>query len=181
MRSLNTLNGLDSKTQYERDWGRNIDLIYQRRIFSLGGNHCVQCDQMPLAQGRTRTPKITPDQDLNPAFPVIGSLVYCESDATDMRPPIHLTEIRASISPFSVDELNTTSALANYATELFVGDFESPHRTVRVKTSIHRDLKKDDKKLRLAKLIQNLIKFSPDQRKAPGHNFTRLKRVVVIS
>nr|CAD7196810.1 unnamed protein product [Timema douglasi] len=32
-------------------------------------------------------------------------------------PPVHPTEIRTSISPFSAVELNTTSALANYATE----------------------------------------------------------------
>nr|CAD7263139.1 unnamed protein product [Timema shepardi] len=32
-------------------------------------------------------------------------------------PPVHLTEIRTSISPSSAVELNTTSALANYATE----------------------------------------------------------------
>nr|CAD7431102.1 unnamed protein product [Timema monikensis] len=32
-------------------------------------------------------------------------------------PPVHPTEIRASISPSSAVELNTTSALANYATE----------------------------------------------------------------
>nr|CAD7589685.1 unnamed protein product [Timema genevievae] len=32
-------------------------------------------------------------------------------------PPVHPTEIRTSISPSSVVELNTTSALANYATE----------------------------------------------------------------
>nr|CAD7416590.1 unnamed protein product [Timema poppensis] len=31
--------------------------------------------------------------------------------------PVHLTEIRTSISPSSAVELNTTSALANYATE----------------------------------------------------------------
>nr|CAD7424583.1 unnamed protein product [Timema monikensis] len=40
-------------------------------------------------------------------------------------PPFHPTEIRTSISPFSAVELNTTSALANYATKLmplFVGD-----------------------------------------------------------
>ncbi|CAG2057375.1 unnamed protein product [Timema podura] len=33
------------------------------------------------------------------------------------KPPVHPTEIRTSISPSSVVELNTTSALANYATE----------------------------------------------------------------
>nr|CAD7267994.1 unnamed protein product [Timema shepardi] len=32
-------------------------------------------------------------------------------------PPVHPTEIRTSISPSSAVELNTTSALANYATE----------------------------------------------------------------
>nr|CAD7575947.1 unnamed protein product [Timema californicum] len=32
-------------------------------------------------------------------------------------PPVHPTEIRTSISPFSAVKLNTTSALANYATE----------------------------------------------------------------
>nr|CAD7577189.1 unnamed protein product [Timema californicum] len=32
-------------------------------------------------------------------------------------PPVHSTEIRTSISPSSAVELNTTSALANYATE----------------------------------------------------------------
>nr|CAD7261806.1 unnamed protein product [Timema shepardi] len=33
-------------------------------------------------------------------------------------PPVHPTEIRTSISPSSAAELNTTSALANYATEV---------------------------------------------------------------
>ncbi|CAG2060855.1 unnamed protein product, partial [Timema podura] len=32
-------------------------------------------------------------------------------------PPVHPTEIRTSISPSSAVELNTTSALVNYATE----------------------------------------------------------------
>nr|CAD7402245.1 unnamed protein product [Timema cristinae] len=32
-------------------------------------------------------------------------------------PPVHPTEIRTSISPSSAVELNTTSALTNYATE----------------------------------------------------------------
>nr|CAD7587558.1 unnamed protein product [Timema genevievae] len=34
-------------------------------------------------------------------------------------PPVHPTEIRTSISPSSAVELNTTSVLANYATELY--------------------------------------------------------------
>nr|CAD7569311.1 unnamed protein product [Timema californicum] len=32
-------------------------------------------------------------------------------------PPVHPTEIRTSISPSSAVEINTTGALANYATE----------------------------------------------------------------
>nr|CAD7458958.1 unnamed protein product [Timema tahoe] len=50
---------------------------------------------------------------------IMGSPVYCDSDAlaqstTDVA---HPTEIRTSISPSSTVGLNTTSALANYATE----------------------------------------------------------------
>nr|CAD7588250.1 unnamed protein product [Timema genevievae] len=37
-------------------------------------------------------------------------------------PPVHPTKIRTSISPSSAVELNTTSALANYATEAGLGD-----------------------------------------------------------
>nr|CAD7586917.1 unnamed protein product [Timema genevievae] len=36
-------------------------------------------------------------------------------------PPVHPTEIRTSISPSSAVELNTTNALANYATEAAYG------------------------------------------------------------
>nr|CAD7569669.1 unnamed protein product [Timema californicum] len=42
-------------------------------------------------------------------------------------PPVHPTEIRTSISPSSAVELNTTSALANYATEE-QGYIETPSR-----------------------------------------------------
>ncbi|CAG2055567.1 unnamed protein product [Timema podura] len=38
--------------------------------------------------------------------------------ANEKPPPVHPTEIRTSISPSSAVELNTTSALANYATEV---------------------------------------------------------------
>nr|CAD7592619.1 unnamed protein product [Timema genevievae] len=40
-----------------------------------------------------------------------------ENDNQEKSPPVHPTEIRTSISPSSAVELNTTSALANYATE----------------------------------------------------------------
>nr|CAD7198815.1 unnamed protein product [Timema douglasi] len=61
-----------------------------------------------LIFSRKNTTFSTPDRDLNPDLSVISSAVYCE---------IHPTEIRASISPSSAVELNTTNALANYATE----------------------------------------------------------------
>nr|CAD7262000.1 unnamed protein product [Timema shepardi] len=114
----------------------------------------------------------TPNRDSNLDLPVIGSLVYCESDALDhvateaeeaiavaeaekkrqesltsddkmallgrprlgditraqirikeskefkeKSPSVHPTKIRTSISPSSAVGINTTSALANYATE----------------------------------------------------------------
>ncbi|CAG2057618.1 unnamed protein product [Timema podura] len=40
------------------------------------------------------------------------------SASVEKPPPVHPTEIRTSISPSSAVELNTTSALANYATEV---------------------------------------------------------------
>nr|CAD7195516.1 unnamed protein product [Timema douglasi] len=72
-----------------------------------------------------KTTLSTPDQDSNPDFPVIGTLVYCErgeldtvaTEAVDKPPQVHPTEIRTSISPVSEVKLNTTIVLANYATE----------------------------------------------------------------
>nr|CAD7572092.1 unnamed protein product [Timema californicum] len=46
----------------------------------------------------------------------VMALVYREM-IPEKPPPFHLTEIRTSISPSSAVELNTTRALANYATE----------------------------------------------------------------
>nr|CAD7453728.1 unnamed protein product [Timema tahoe] len=59
----------------------------------------------------------TLNRDSNLDIPVIGS--HCESSALDQvaTEAVHPTEIRTSISPSSAVELNTTSALANYATE----------------------------------------------------------------
>nr|CAD7602582.1 unnamed protein product [Timema genevievae] len=47
---------------------------------------------------------------------IINSVSY-KSLSEPPPPPVHPTEIRTSISPSSAVELNTTSALANYATE----------------------------------------------------------------
>nr|CAD7258857.1 unnamed protein product [Timema shepardi] len=81
----------------------------------------------------------TPDLDSNLNLPVIDSIVYCESSALDYaatksgseptfawresgkpfrkKTSVHPTEIRTLTSPSSAVELNTTSAVANYATE----------------------------------------------------------------
>nr|CAD7443017.1 unnamed protein product [Timema bartmani] len=71
----------------------------------------------------------TPDRDSNPNLPVIDSLVYYKRDALDhtATEAVHPTEIRTSISPSSVVWLNTTGALANYATE---ADIDSIHPKV---------------------------------------------------
>nr|CAD7397977.1 unnamed protein product [Timema poppensis] len=58
-------------------------------------------------------PKLNPKNMLDEHLPSL-------SKATDKEkpPPVHPTEIRTLISPSSAVELNTTSALANYATEI---------------------------------------------------------------
>nr|CAD7266234.1 unnamed protein product [Timema shepardi] len=65
----------------------------------------------------------------NYSVPVIGSPVYCESSALDpvTTEAVHPTEIRTSISPSSAVELNTTSVLANYATEAGSSKFNIPN------------------------------------------------------
>nr|CAD7452352.1 unnamed protein product [Timema tahoe] len=47
-------------------------------------------------------------------------------------PPVHPTEIRTSIFPSSAVELNTTSALANYATEVPQNSVNQPHLSYRI-------------------------------------------------
>nr|CAD7575338.1 unnamed protein product [Timema californicum] len=56
------------------------------------------------------------DRGLNPGPPAQKSNAL-PLDCQEKPPPVHPTEIRTSISPSSAVELNTTSALANYATE----------------------------------------------------------------
>nr|CAD7198426.1 unnamed protein product [Timema douglasi] len=49
-------------------------------------------------------------------------------------PPVHPTEIRISISPSSAVELNTTSALANYATEAGEGAVEARANSIKLES-----------------------------------------------
>nr|CAD7429544.1 unnamed protein product [Timema monikensis] len=56
-----------------------------------------------------------------------------KADGTEKPPPVHLTEIRTSISSSSAVELNTTSALANYTTEAGegnIGETKEHKRTI---------------------------------------------------
>nr|CAD7568496.1 unnamed protein product [Timema californicum] len=57
-----------------------------------------------------KTTPSSPDRDSNLDLPVL-------KQSSSTRQALHPTEIRTSISPSSAVELNTTSALANYATE----------------------------------------------------------------
>nr|CAD7199341.1 unnamed protein product [Timema douglasi] len=62
-----------------------------------------------------KTTPSSPDRDSNLDLPVLSS--RAKHDKREKPPPVHPTEIRTSISASSAVELNTTSALANYATE----------------------------------------------------------------
>nr|CAD7257700.1 unnamed protein product [Timema shepardi] len=70
------------------------------------------------------------DRGLSPGPPAQKSDTLL-LDLQEKPPPVHPTEIRTSISPSSAVELNTTSALANYATEAGIGKVEleevNPH------------------------------------------------------
>nr|CAD7395913.1 unnamed protein product [Timema cristinae] len=58
---------------------------------------------------------------------LLGNLTFLGFfwDCEEKPPPVHPTEIRTSISLSSAVELNTTSALANYATEAGITDVKS--------------------------------------------------------
>nr|CAD7575161.1 unnamed protein product [Timema californicum] len=56
----------------------------------------------------------------------LGKEEKCEKNPI---PKVHPTEIRTSISPSSAVELNTTSALANYATEADIVDVRGTQPT----------------------------------------------------
>nr|CAD7201958.1 unnamed protein product [Timema douglasi] len=72
--------------------------------------------QAPKPAGRrSRKPGI--DRKPRQAYSA-KQLERLEAEFKEKPPPLHPTEIRISISPSSAVELNTTSALANYATEV---------------------------------------------------------------
>nr|CAD7454442.1 unnamed protein product [Timema tahoe] len=92
--------GNDDNTQYStKPDNRDGSFGYTRRIVGPGSNIASVGRLKVLFLG-----------------PVDRSLVTLALDK-EKPPPVHLTEIRNSISPSSVVEINTTRALANYATE----------------------------------------------------------------
>nr|CAD7586904.1 unnamed protein product [Timema genevievae] len=101
-------------------------------------------------------------------------------------PPVHPTEIRTSISPSSAVELNTTSALVNYATEaarkgraaflcsLFEGlsFLVYPRRTLHTHTPTPPCLQKPQRWLTFSELLRRRIEFG--HRRAGRQRSTRL-------
>nr|CAD7567787.1 unnamed protein product [Timema californicum] len=65
-------------------------------------------------------------------------------------PPVHPTEIRTSISPSSAVKLDTTSALANYATEAGKTTPSSPDRDLNLDLPVLSARAQHDKRLMLA-------------------------------
>nr|CAD7399321.1 unnamed protein product [Timema poppensis] len=70
-----------------------------------------------------KTTPSSPDRDSNLDLLVLGSRAQHDKRVSQLRHRVHPTEIRTSISPSSVvEQLNTTNALANYATEAGCND-----------------------------------------------------------
>ncbi|CAG2055293.1 unnamed protein product [Timema podura] len=88
-------------------------LVYEKEAFRNQNYHQIRevvCNLDNWDDYRTRFPRT-----------VAGNKRWRGGDYEgwdEKPPPVHPTEIRTSISPSSAVELNTTSALANYATEV---------------------------------------------------------------
>nr|CAD7197251.1 unnamed protein product [Timema douglasi] len=89
-----------------------------------------------------KTAPSSPERDSNLDLPALGSLAQHETSyvTEEKPPPVHPTEIRTSISPSSAVELNTTSALANYATEAVILPPIIQKRCVVIKKKLHSDV-----------------------------------------
>nr|CAD7400498.1 unnamed protein product [Timema cristinae] len=118
---------------------------------SLTDQHKFGCGQSSLKYntscnaGSARLPVVpyhsTPPSDISESEEILQQLTEREKiklfskrsaePSVEIPPPVHPTETRTSISPSSAVDLNTTSALANYATEAGIGmvDLEevNPH------------------------------------------------------
>nr|CAD7586366.1 unnamed protein product [Timema genevievae] len=84
-------------------WGGNNETIYAE------GNDGQRVRGLPDVRGSS--PKVSAQW--------VGTALTAQllTSQKEKPPPVHLTEIQTSISPSSAVGLNTTSVLANYATE----------------------------------------------------------------
>nr|CAD7569016.1 unnamed protein product [Timema californicum] len=99
---------------------------------SLGRIKICSSNRNSLLEGNTKLIKKYPDaQDSNERMSVLSptvrrNILSLEDTDKEKPPPVHPTKIRTSISPSSaVEQLNTTSALANYAIEKSEGRFSN--------------------------------------------------------
>nr|CAD7406163.1 unnamed protein product [Timema cristinae] len=100
-----------------------------RKVESYGGGVGGRGREAEVTKGFGSQINLCRDQGLNPGPPthksytipldrqVTNSVNKMSIAQMEKPPPVHPTEIRTSISPSLAVELNTTSALANYATE----------------------------------------------------------------
>nr|CAD7568710.1 unnamed protein product [Timema californicum] len=84
---------------------------YKERLSALKSSVCVRV--RGYTEDEDKSLKTYQLSHVNTAVKMSSS----SSDKREKPPPVHPTEIRTSISPSSAVELNTTSVLANYATE----------------------------------------------------------------
>nr|CAD7567908.1 unnamed protein product [Timema californicum] len=75
------------------------------------------------------------------------------------------TEIRTSISPYSAVELNTTSALANYATEAESGDVREVGIEERKGGRVYGSTKREEEQVANERRLESLVEGSRDDAK----------------
>nr|CAD7442105.1 unnamed protein product [Timema bartmani] len=94
----------------------------------------------------------------------IGLYLQCGPYTLEKEKPplVHPTEIRTSISPSPAVELNTTSALANYATEAAVGETEPATRQQPTEKTVEEPLT-SGMAPRFTKLLTDILATEGDQ------------------
>nr|CAD7579492.1 unnamed protein product [Timema californicum] len=100
--------------------GRSAQLLGNAAPTFVGFSAAKDGGFVPVLPGFTLTNFDDLDPNINPNFQMVLKKMNKKDSTTKLKekpPPVHPTEIRTSISPSSAVELNTTSALTNYATE----------------------------------------------------------------
>nr|CAD7572570.1 unnamed protein product [Timema californicum] len=134
---------------------RNVDLkpspVLFQGFFNFGSDISTgdMDTSLPLGQRsfssasvNFRSPRVDSSKPIALGACLTESLVLARTFHVKCRSSVHPTEIRTSISPSSAVELNTTSALANYATEaVFSSTAEDGEIEVRVSVGAHSTTK----------------------------------------